>query len=529
MQFTKGHAVVIGVGTYQHMPERDVPLTADDASEVAAVLQDQRYCGYPQQQVHLLTKDQATRENILEALDSLATMSAEDTVVVFFSGHGEYGTDGYYLTTHDTKMVNGKVVEGTGVRETELLERLRQLPAQRALLIFNACHSGELMPPSLGDTAATPSSAGHNLPDDVAVAMLGTGQGRVIMTACRENQQSYFVKTQPMTLFADALADGLRGKGITSRHGYISVFDLYDHVFSRTNTYVKDTWGLDQEPMLTINRGVGVMAVALYRGAEPTAEALDMAPPSSLGSAVREVDPAESQQRLQQILSGKINLAAGRDMTGNTNVHGNQNTNTGSGTQNNVGKDHVSVGSGIGSIGNLNTGGGPVISGGVNVSGGEFVGRDKRVYGDEVHGNKIGTQRNINTSGGDYSEGTIDKRQGAFVSGGMVYGPVTGTNTGSITTSYNGLPASTAAPTPLQQALTNVQQAQQAAARRGDDELADDLKGVVGSLESAVKAQEQGNTQRRTMKLREAAITIRNLVVNGATLDELAHQVERLT
>jgi len=59
------------------------------------------------------------------------------------------------------------------------------------------------------------------------------------------------------------------------------------------------------------------------------------------------------------------------------------------------------------------------------------------VMGDKVAGDKVmGDKRTINTGGGDYAEGTIDKRQGVFVSGGTVQGPVIGHNAGTVNATY---------------------------------------------------------------------------------------------
>jgi hypothetical protein len=62
----------------------------------------------------------------------------------------------------------------------------------------------------------------------------------------------------------------------------------------------------------------------------------------------------------------------------------------------------------------------------INVSGGT-VGK---IVGEE-----------INTGGGDYAEGGIDSREGAFVSGGTVHGPVVGSNQGTVNVTYNYYPA----------------------------------------------------------------------------------------
>jgi hypothetical protein len=55
----------------------------------------------------------------------------------------------------------------------------------------------------------------------------------------------------------------------------------------------------------------------------------------------------------------------------------------------------------------------------VQQAGGDVVMGDK-IGGDKVMGNK----RTVDTGGGDYAEGNIDKRQGTFISGGTVQGPV---------------------------------------------------------------------------------------------------------
>lgn len=310
MLFEQGHALVIGVGTYAKTPRLNVPITAKDASLVAELLRDPTRCAYPEGQVTLLHDETATRERLLAELDRLAETGEDSTVVVFYSGHGEYGEDGtYYLTTHDTEMASRKVVADTGVREQELLDRLKRIKARRALLLFNSCHSGEISPPVLGGEPEM-VALGEAVPQNLAVALLGTGQGRVIITACGEGQKSYFERTADTTIFAQALADGLAGKEIANRRGFISVFDLYEYLFDTVSTRVKQAWDLAQEPELTISKGVGRMAVALHNG--PVGPAVlggddDEEPDAPrAGRGVREVDAGESQRVLDALLAGEL-------------------------------------------------------------------------------------------------------------------------------------------------------------------------------------------------------------------------------
>ncbi len=299
MSFSQGHALLVGVGTYRDQPNLNVPVCALDAEAVAEVLRDPNLCGYPANQVGLLRNATARRDDILIALDTLADRAAEsDTLFLFFCGHGAYGDDGdYYLTTHDTRVRDGRVVSGTGVREAELLERLRRVRAKRVLLVINACHSGGISP-TLGATEAALTDT--PLPSKTAAALLATGEGRIIITACREEQLSWIGKGK-LSLFTETLVDGLRGRGTSSTRGYLSAFDLYTHLYFTVEETVREQYGANQEPELTVLKGVGPFAVSLYRGATTLGE-IDGAAPPPEGTAVREVSPTEAQARLSQII-----------------------------------------------------------------------------------------------------------------------------------------------------------------------------------------------------------------------------------
>lgn len=413
MPFPTAHALLIGIGRYAHAPHLDVPITAADAHAVAAVLRDPQFCGYPPEQVTLLSAAAASRAGFLAALDELAARADEgDTVFVFYAGHGEYGDDGYYLTTHDTRLDGRKVVAGTGIGETELIAKIRAIKARRLLLVVNACHAGEISP--ILDPGEEPMT-GAPLPPQVSAALLGTGEGRVIISACRENQYS-FIGPGPLTLFTQALVDGLQGRGVSSNRGYISVFDLYTHLYfaldeavpRRVPAVVRQRYGEKQEPELTILKGVGPFAVALYRGATPPGD-FDASGVPPEGTAVREVNPAYSQAMLrqrQQRIGG--NAQVGAAIAGN--VHGNVTVDQ-SGQRGGV---HFGSGGQFGSIGDV---------AGRDMSKTEITQGD-RITTSDISGTGIAigrgarsSVRNVDTGGGDYAGGNIDKRKGTFVSG----------------------------------------------------------------------------------------------------------------
>lgn len=310
MTFSSGFALVIGVGSYANAPKLNVPITTQDAKEVAKVLKDVDYCGYPEHQVTLLHDSNANRNNILQTLDELAQrLKSDDTLFFFYSGHGIYGCgddESYYLTTHDSKVAEEYGVEGiidrSAISDQELLEKISKIKAKRIFLFFNACHAGAIVSGTL-EGSQPESYQGHNLPEKLSSDLLKTGEGRVIITACREHQQSSFLNGANLTYFGNALTNGLKGNGISSRRGYISLFDLYEHIYTQVKFDAETKSNKTQEAELTIQKGIGVMPVALHCGKVPDGNLTDSDRPSSLSGAVREFNFSQIQKSSQQIAS----------------------------------------------------------------------------------------------------------------------------------------------------------------------------------------------------------------------------------
>ncbi len=309
MTFSSGHALIVGVGRYQYMSKYNVPIAASDAAAIAETLKNPSICGYPEGNVTLLTDQAATRAAILSTLDVLsAHLDAESTLFLFFVGHGVYGTDGnYYLTTHDSRLQAGRVQPETGISESELLACLRQIKTKRMLLVINACHSGNLSPSfDIGDDELDSQSP----PQKLAEALLSTGEGRITITACRPEQKSW-IGSGSLSIFSKAVVDGLKG-GAPNNRGYISAFGLYEHVYFEAKEAAGEI-GQEQEPELTVLKGVGPFPVALYRGASQTG-AFDAEESLPAGTAVREVSPEKSQRaykRYSAALTGDGAIAQG--------------------------------------------------------------------------------------------------------------------------------------------------------------------------------------------------------------------------
>lgn len=296
MSFDDGRALIIGIGTYA-TPVWNAPVTLGDATSIAEALTDTKVAGYPSSQVQVLDRDGATLEKLLKAFDALAAAAdPDDTVLVFYAGHGLLDTTGEYnLTAYDTAFQGvDHVVAGTGLSESVLLEKLRAIRAQKLLLIINACFSGyvsaKLGPAAAGDEVPHSAPVTENL----TTRVLGTGEGRAVLTACKASQESWFLRNGTLTFFGQAVGDALRGKGRVPNAEYIGLWDFYSYVFTATMSAAAQLPGAPvQQPVMNISQLVGAFPIAIS-GAQ-AADALGprpsiaAAPP--LGTAARLEDP----------------------------------------------------------------------------------------------------------------------------------------------------------------------------------------------------------------------------------------------
>lgn len=322
--FQQGHALVVGVGNYKDT-RYSVPITYHDAQGVYEALVNPQVCAYPSNQVAFLHDDAATRSNILSGLKTLAQQVKKgDTVFIFLAGHGAPAEDGtWHFATYDTQFSSIKSIKGgNALGQQEFLDALRAIPSQKILVLINACFSG-LVAPSLAPTTPVAETLGTPPPDTLSTAILGTGEGRVIITASRGNQYSMFDQGADRTFFGDALVQGLNGNGVSNKNGYIGLFELYELIFNRSQQGA-GKYHAQQEPVLTVLQGVGPFPVALYKGSNPgnLADAgLMSSPPPNTAANV-------------------VNIGAGANVS---NISGSNNTVTQNTRTENIGGDRNSV------------------------------------------------------------------------------------------------------------------------------------------------------------------------------------------
>lgn len=247
--FIAGRALLIGIGTGYPDGMKLPGVVRADAESLAQVLIDPKLCAYPKENVQTLLDEKATRANIIDGLNRLATSAQpNDTVFLFFSGHGGqkyFGDDaGTYICPVDFDWDD---LSGTGIKAEELSTFISNIPAARVIVALDACHAeGAAFLKHLETEKSL--AFGFGSP---ALEKLAAGTGRIVVASCKDNETSITYNVKGHSLFTYFLLEGLRGAALDRNDGLIRVLDLFHFVADEVPPNAKKIKsGHEQHPVL---------------------------------------------------------------------------------------------------------------------------------------------------------------------------------------------------------------------------------------------------------------------------------------
>jgi len=218
--FGNAHALLIGIAAYRHI--RPLAKAATDARDLYDTLLQN---GYSQDNISLLLDEQATKPAISDKLDWLARRAGpDDTVVIFFSGHGAQLIGGFwpgeYLCPVEATLDK---VRDTFISDEEFTTALRAIRAGRLAVFLDACHAG-----GVGEPKDPVVQVKGGLSEAAYTRFLA--QGRVIIASCKPDEVSYELAEMRNSLFTHYLLEGLRG-GAARQDGTIWMSNLFGYVY----------------------------------------------------------------------------------------------------------------------------------------------------------------------------------------------------------------------------------------------------------------------------------------------------------
>lgn len=253
------HALLVGIDDYQQGGPGGasrLSFAARDAASLGQALA--RRGGFASDAVTVLDDRNATRAAVLAALERLrAVVREEDSVVLFFSGHGSMGPGEdarphYYLVPWDGRLDD---LAGTALMDQHLEELLGQLPAREVVVILDACYSG-------GGAAMIRGLSARSAVTPPARPPLEATVGRVVISASRPEQPAYEDAQRGGGLLTSYVVEGLDGAADLDGDGRVTVLELFQFVSPRVREFSRQHYPSEQTPVLEVRGLSGEIVLA---------------------------------------------------------------------------------------------------------------------------------------------------------------------------------------------------------------------------------------------------------------------------
>ena len=249
VEIEEKYGLVVGISKYKHS-RLDLKYAAKDARAFYDLLVDEKIGGFPEGNVKLLTNQEATSNNLDNALKNLVSKTEEnDLVVIYYSGHGALGPDhngdesdgkDEYYITYETDPGSGETLYKTGYIDDEFANRVKSLESDQVAIFLDSCYSGgatkSIKGFSLkGQTTPSPGTVFQDFNFEQA-------EGRILFAASQEDQTSYEGEEGEIEhgLFTYFLLKGLKGEADRNRDGKITTVELEDYVVPHVSNYVDE-------------------------------------------------------------------------------------------------------------------------------------------------------------------------------------------------------------------------------------------------------------------------------------------------
>jgi len=239
------YAVIIGIGAYQD--ERlNLSYTVNDAQGLYDVLTDPKYGAIPRENVQLLLSENATTVNIKKSIGTWLRRAAkeEDTVIIYYSGHGAPEGDETYWVTYDADIDD---LYSTALSNRAISDMLGRISAKRLITFLDSCYSA---------ATVNRSNQSRNIPTEIPWEKF-TGEGRIVISASNGKELSLELDEYKHGIFTYYLLEGLKGQADRNEDAVIEVEEIWDFVRKQVRDKARSE-GNNQTPVFQGNMTAGI-------------------------------------------------------------------------------------------------------------------------------------------------------------------------------------------------------------------------------------------------------------------------------
>jgi WD40 repeat protein len=198
------HVFTVGINNYKN-PALNLNYAEPDARGIAGFFRQRGHGLFKNIDITDIYNEQATKAEILSNLKQLENTNPQDVVLIYLAGHGENLNDKWYFIPHElTYPEREENVKSEAISSDELSNYIKNIKAQKILVLLDACKSGAVL------------LAFRGFEDRKALAQLSRATGVHIVAASSKDQFATEVKELGHGIFTYTLLEGLQGKAVAS-------------------------------------------------------------------------------------------------------------------------------------------------------------------------------------------------------------------------------------------------------------------------------------------------------------------------
>jgi uncharacterized caspase-like protein len=270
---------MVGVSDYKG-DELDLKYAAKDATDVSsAVAAAARKLLNTDNKEHVFMYNLTTakerfqlpeKNSIKKVLEDIGkNATANDILLIFFAGHGVATGEAdkkqfYFLTADASSLSSTDAVKDVGISTVELTEWMRpqNIKAQKRILIFDACNSGQAIKDfvKVGNEDQNYVAARNDdqLQQIKAIDKLNEKSGLFILSASASNQNAYEMGRYSQGLLTYSLLNAIKQQPeILDEGKYLNVSRWFNAAEKTVSELSKQT-GARQEPQIVSNTNFNI-------------------------------------------------------------------------------------------------------------------------------------------------------------------------------------------------------------------------------------------------------------------------------
>jgi hypothetical protein len=194
------HVFAVGINKYKN-PALNLNYAEPDAKAIAQFFKQKGKGLFKNVEIKEVYNEQATKETIISKLNQLQNTNPQDAVLIYLAGHGENINDKWYFIPHELTYPEREAdVKAKGISSDQLSGLIKNIKAQKILLLIDSCKSGAVL------------IAFRGFEDRMALSQLSRSTGVHIVAASTKDQFAAEVKELGHGVFTYILLEGLKGK-----------------------------------------------------------------------------------------------------------------------------------------------------------------------------------------------------------------------------------------------------------------------------------------------------------------------------